>query len=246
MTSSNKIIPAARDHAAFAFLIAMGLTVAVVTGASLSGAASGAVQDILRSAGIGQDGEIKAEQRRQARALAKIETSLGQVHGNVALLTARADSFMLANAEQAARLARNSAPSGRSGPDADTLATDRSANDLELASLRTSIDEHDLRDRQEFIAVNKRIDWLEALVYSHDATGSVQPSVAPSRRRGARSASRWFVLHAQDGVAVIAGKNGAIDVTPGYVVPDLGRVSAVEQRDGRWVVVTEKGTIRER
>lgn len=247
MNSSDKVAPpATRDHAAFAFLIAMSLAVAVVTGASLSGAASGAVQDILRSAGFGQDVEIKAEQRRQAMALAKIETSLGQVHSDVARLAARADSVTLANAEQAARPSKDSSISDRSGPDADRLASDRSANEFEFAALRTSLDEHDVRNRQELIAVNKRVDWLEALVYSRDATGSVQSAVAPSRRRMAKSASRWFVLHAQDGVAVIAGKNGAIDVTPGFVVPDLGRVSAVEQRDGRWVVVTERGTIRER
>jgi hypothetical protein len=55
------------------------------------------------------------------------------------------------------------------------------------------------------------------------------------------------VLHAEKGVAVIAGKGGAIDVTPGFMVPDLGRVAAIRQEGGRWVVVTDKGmTIRER
>ena len=39
----------------------------------------------------------------------------------------------------------------------------------------------------------------------------------------------------------------AIDVTPGFTVPDLGRVAAIRQEGGRWVVVTDKGmTIRER
>jgi hypothetical protein len=39
----------------------------------------------------------------------------------------------------------------------------------------------------------------------------------------------------------------AFDVTPGFTVPDLGRVAAIRQEGGRWVVVTDKGmTIRER
>jgi len=55
------------------------------------------------------------------------------------------------------------------------------------------------------------------------------------------------VLHAEKGVAVIAGKSGAIDVTPGFVVPNLGRVAAIRQEGRRWVVTTDKGmTIRER
>ena len=55
------------------------------------------------------------------------------------------------------------------------------------------------------------------------------------------------MLHAEQGVAVIAGKGGTVDVTPGFVVPDLGRVAAIRQQGGHWVVVTDKGmTIRER
>jgi hypothetical protein len=242
MTSSDKVsVRPKRDHAAFAFLIAMGLAVAVVTGASLSSIASGAAQRILRSAGFGQNAEIKAEQHRQSLALAKIETSLGLVHGEITLLNTRADSLALASAEQAARQLKSA------GASASAAAPGPSAGDIELTALRTSLDEHDQHNRQEFIAVNKRIDWLETLVYSHEATGSVQRTAVPSRRRIAKSAaSHWFILHAEDGVAVIGGKTGTIDVTPGYVVPELGRVSSVEQRDGHWVVVTEKGTIKER
>ena len=76
--------------------------------------------------------------------------------------------------------------------------------------------------------------------------GSVQPAT-PGRLQGSQSGPSWFVLHAQKGVAVIGGKGGTIDVTPGFMVPDLGRVAAIRQEGGRWVVVMDKGlTIRER
>jgi hypothetical protein len=215
------------DPVAFTFLIAMALAAAVVTGASLSGIASGAVQDLLLTAGFGQDSEIKAEQHRQALALARIETTFGVVRGEVARLNARVD-----DAEKPRQEAADAASRHIDG-------------ELDLAALRTSIDEHAQRDRNEFGAINKRIDWLEQLVYGHDATGSVQPATAG--RRGAQSAPGWFVLHAEKGVAVIAGKGGAIDVTPGFVVPDLGRIAAIRQQGGRWVVVMDNGmTIRER
>jgi hypothetical protein len=231
------------DSVAFAFLIAMALAAAVATGASLSGVASGAVQDVLRTAGFGRDSEIKAEQRRQALALAKLENTFGLVRGKVALLTSRID-----DTDRSRREAAQEALHQASKP-----APGEVAADIDIAALRTSLDEHAERNRNEFSAINKRIDWLEKLVYSQDATGSVQPAApAPSgrQRRGAQSTQStpgWFVLHAEQGVAVIAGKGGTVDVTPGFVVPELGRIAAIRQQGGRWIVVTDKGmTIRER
>jgi hypothetical protein len=229
----NNPAPVAKhDPIALTFLIAMALAAAVVTGASLSGVATGAVQDVLRTAGFGQDSEIKAEQRRQALALDKIETSFGLVRGEIAMLNARIDDGEKPHLEAA-----------KEAPAPGHVDTS-----IDLAALRTSLDEHAERNRNEFNAVNKRIDWLEKLVYSPDVTGSVQPTApAAGRRHGAQPAPEWFVLHAEKGVAVIAGKSGTIDVTPGFMVPDLGRVAAIRQQGGRWVVVMDKGvTIRER
>jgi hypothetical protein len=215
------------DPLAFTFLLAMALAAAVVTGASLSGIATGAVQNLLRTAGFGQNSEIRAEQRRQALALEKIELSVGRMRADVALLNSRVDE---------AENPRQEAIDSSAGIDIE----------FDLGALRTSLDEQAERTRNEFNAVNKRIDWLEKLVYNQDATGSVQEKT-PGRRQGAQSGPSWFVLHAEKGVAVIAGKSGAIDVTPGFVVPDLGRVAAIRQEGGRWVVVMDKGmTIRER
>jgi hypothetical protein len=243
MRMPSKPLPK-HDPVAFTFLLAMALAAAVVAGASLSGVASGAVQDLLRTAGFGQDSEIKAEQRRQALVLAKIETSFGLVRGEVAMLNARIDDAEKSHQEAAISAVK---PEVKSEPG-------RVDSEIDLAALRTSFDEHAERNRNEFIAVNKRIDWLEKLIYNQDATGSVQPASppppSPARRHGrqsVQSAPGWFVLHAEKGVAVIAGKGGTIDVTPGFVVPDLGRVAAIRQQSGHWVVVMDKGvTIRER
>jgi hypothetical protein len=230
--------PAKQDPVAFAFLIAISLAAAVATGSALSGVASGAVQDLLRTAGFGRDTAIEAEQHRQAAVLARLENSLGLTRNKVAQLATRADE---ADVQR-----RASSP-----PPVAAGETDSRTDDLEigLASLRTSLVEHEERNRDAFAAVNKRIDWLETLVYSQDATGSV-PGAAPgapgATRRGARKTSGWYVLHAQEGVAVISGKGGTIDVTPGFVIPQFGRVAAIRQQDGHWEVVTDKGTIRER
>src|SRR5712692_4315617 len=212
---------------AFRSLAPVALAAAVVTGASLSGLASGAVQKLPWTAGSRHDSEVMAEQRRQASALEKIEIAVSRARADVALLNARVDE-----AENVQQEAVNSARS-----------MDRQ---FDLGALRSSLDEQAERNRNELRAVNKRVDWLEKIVYGQDATGPVQLA-APGRRPNARSGRRWFVLHAEKGVAVIAGKGGAIDVTPGFMVPDLGRVAAIRQEGGRWVVVMDKGMmIRER
>jgi hypothetical protein len=219
-----------QDPVAFTFLIAVGLAVAVTSGAALSGIASGAVQNMMRTAGFGQSEVIKSEQQLQALELAKIGGSLGQVRSEIARLTARADAAADALQHQAAK----------PGP------TTSRPTDIDLATLRTTIDEHEQRNSAALTAVNKRIDWLETLVYSQDATSSVQPTVPATRRRGAKAKSAWIVLHAEEGLAVIGGAGGTIDVTPGYVMPELGRVAAIRQRGGHWEVVTEKGTLTQR
>jgi hypothetical protein len=220
---------------AFRSLAPVALAAAVVTGASLSGLASGAVQKLPWTAGSRHDSAIVAEQRRQASALEKIEVAVSRAHADVALLNTRADDAENLHLE-AAKSTINPATNSATG-------TDR---EFDLGALRSSLDEQAERNRNELRTVNKRLDWLEKIVYGQDAAGPVQLA-ATARRPNARSGRRWFVLHGEKGVAVIAGKGGAIDVTPGFTVPDLGRVAAIRQEGGRWVVVMDKGmTIRER
>ena len=157
------------------------------------------------------DGDIAAEQRRQAATLAATQVTLDQMR-------------------------------------------------QEIIQLRAGFDAQDERYRHAMMAANKRIDWLETLVYS-DVTGSTRsnptqnsiPVLTPGRHGpqqhaapAAQAPLGWFVLYAESGLAVLSGRGGTIDVTPGFVVPDLGRVSAIRQDGDRWMVVTDRGIIRER
>src|SRR6266849_4766843 len=156
---------------AFRSLAPVALAAAVVTGASLSGLASGAVQKLPWTARSGHDSEIMAEQRRQASALEKIELAASRARADVALLNARVDE-----AENVQQAAANSAINSATGID----------RQFDLGALRSSLDEQAERNRNELRAVNKRLDWLEKLVYGQDATGSVQLA-APGRRPSGRS-----------------------------------------------------------
>ena len=58
--------------------------------------------------------------------------------------------------------------------------------------------------------------------------------------------SDWSLYQARQGMALIEGRAGLIQVEPGDMLPGLGRVDAIRKQDGRWVVVTSRGLIVER
>ena len=53
----------------------------------------------------------------------------------------------------------------------------------------------------------------------------------------------WVLRDVHRGTAFIEGRSGTIEVEQGDLVPGLGRVDAIRKQEGRWVVVTSKGTI---
>ncbi len=56
-----------------------------------------------------------------------------------------------------------------------------------------------------------------------------------------------FVLRrVYDGAALIEGRNGIMEVEPGFIAPGIGRIEAIKRLDGRWVVVTPRGLIVQR
>lgn len=57
------------------------------------------------------------------------------------------------------------------------------------------------------------------------------------------SVTRFHLLHVSKGRAMIEDDNGVYVVGPGSPLPDLSKVASVEERDGQWVIVTDKGEI---
>jgi hypothetical protein len=233
--------PARSNPVVFTLVMTAALAGAVLAGASLTGVANGSMQDLLRGAGFGRNGEIMAEQRRQALALQKMAQEIGSARADVAALNARVDEAE--SLYQEAVNVASAAASGRPDPASGPPSQGRD-HELDLGALRSSVDAQAEHNRNEFHAVNKRLDWLEKVIYGPE--GAVQPAGTSPHRQRRQLAHGWRVLRAENGSAVISGRRGAIDVTPGSTVPDLGRIAAIRQERGRWVVVTENGmTIRE-
>ncbi len=57
------------------------------------------------------------------------------------------------------------------------------------------------------------------------------------------AASGFRLMHVADGRALVEDRNGLYIVNVGGVLPDNSRLSTLEQRDGRWVMITSKGDL---
>jgi len=80
---------------------------------------------------------------------------------------------------------------------------------------------------------------------ANDVTGTVTPRPAPETKAPPKPAilEGWVLRRAYDGVALIEGRMGVIEVEPGAPLPGGGRVEEIKRQDGHWVVVTSKGLI---
>lgn len=57
------------------------------------------------------------------------------------------------------------------------------------------------------------------------------------------TASGFRLMHVADGRALVEDNNGLYIVNVGGVLPDNSRVATLEQRNGRWTLVTSKGDV---
>ena len=82
---------------------------------------------------------------------------------------------------------------------------------------------------------------------ANDVTGTVpvRPA-APETKAPPKPAilDNWVVRRVYDGVALVEGRMGVIEVEPGQTLPNNGgRVEEIRRQDGSWVVVTSRGLI---
>lgn len=57
------------------------------------------------------------------------------------------------------------------------------------------------------------------------------------------AATGYKLMHVANGRALIEDKSGMYIVRIGSTLPDNSRLSTLEQRDGRWVMITSKGDV---
>jgi hypothetical protein len=97
--------------------------------------------------------------------------------------------------------------------------------------------------------IGEAIERLEkrAAAPANDITGAIPtPPAAPPEAKAKPSPTiidDYVVRKVFDGVALVEGRRGIIEVEPGMSLPGAGRIEEIRRQDGRWVVVTSKGLI---
>lgn len=76
-----------------------------------------------------------------------------------------------------------------------------------------------------------------------DFTGSVQTAATANASAARAAIEGWRIRRAYDGTAVLEGKAGIVEVSPGQTVPTLGRIQEIKNEGGHWQVITSNGII---
>ncbi|MEW6645342.1 MAG: hypothetical protein AB1586_32915 [Pseudomonadota bacterium] len=124
---------------------------------------------------------------------------------------------------------------------ANKAASDRFGRLIQSVE-RVERDQSTSANRIERIAEEKtQAARAVAVAPSPEITGSVQPQRAPAARRDIIAG--WRVRRAFDGIAVLDGPLGVIEVARGQEIPTLGRIEEIKHENGSWQVLTSKGAI---
>jgi hypothetical protein len=133
----------------------------------------------------------------------------------------------------------------------------------EVAALKASVDATSRAAGTQYSKLVERFDRVERAQSgagksdaalpkdtAKETTGSITPPSAtavppvPVPAPASATVPGWSVRDVYRGVAMLQSRvGGMVEVEPGDVLPGLGRIEAIRRQDGRWVVVTSKGTI---
>jgi hypothetical protein len=99
----------------------------------------------------------------------------------------------------------------------------------------------------DHIAVEKtQVAQAPQAAGSAEITGSIKPPTQTTNARRANVIPGWSVRRAYEGVAILEGGPGVVEVVLGQDVPHLGRIEDIRYEGGRWTVVTSRGVVHSR
>jgi hypothetical protein len=84
---------------------------------------------------------------------------------------------------------------------------------------------------------------ITATTQAPEFTGSIPSSATPIVSASRTVIEGWHIRRAYDGAAVLEGKSGVIEVSPGQDIPTLGRILEISKDGARWQVITSKGIV---
>jgi hypothetical protein len=116
-----------------------------------------------------------------------------------------------------------------------------------LAALRANFGTVTSAVTSQLAKISDEVEKVERLQSDRRAAASGQesPTPAPSEAKPVKPpvVEGWVLRGVADGVALVEGRHGVIEIEPGDSLPGIGRIHEIKRQDGHWVVVTPKGLI---
>lgn len=189
------------------------ISLAAIVGISTTLCAGGLAYLFLQPVTISKTSD--AELRNMRESLAQLRRNVAELSNEVATNRTALAEANKASSDRLARLTQN---------------LDRAKRDQALPA-----------GRNDRMADSQSVRLAQADP-SSDVTGTIQPASRPTNARPV-AIPGWRVRRAYEGVAVLDGHYGVIEVVLGQDVPDIGRIQDIKFEDGRWQVLTTMGAI---
>jgi hypothetical protein len=151
-----------------------------------------------------------------------------------------------------------------------SLDAEKTASDASIAQLSAKIDRLerggkitetslDRSERTDTKAIQQTLDRAartERASAEPQTTGSIpggsqvlgsKPQqlalAAEPQKRTPQLLTNWIVRDVYDGIALVEGPEGAVEVMPGDIIPGAGTVRSIQRRGNGWVVLTSRGMV---
>jgi hypothetical protein len=114
-----------------------------------------------------------------------------------------------------------------------------------LAGLRANFGTVTSALTSQLAKISDEVEKVERLQSDRRAGTSGESVAAPSEAKPPKPpvVEGWVLRSVSDGVALVEGRHGVIEIEPGDSLPGIGRIHEIKRQDGHWVVVTPKGLI---
>jgi hypothetical protein len=117
-----------------------------------------------------------------------------------------------------------------------------------LAALRTNFNAATATVTAQLTKISDEVEKFERLQADRRTAMSAAENPAapaPNETKPPRPpvVEGWVLRSVSDGVALVEGRHGIIEIEPGDSLPGVGRIHEIKRQDGHWVVVTPKGLI---
>lgn len=113
-----------------------------------------------------------------------------------------------------------------------------------VAALRASFSSATAAVSSQLAKISDEVEKVERERHAASvAPDSSAPTVSEAKPAKPPVVEGWVLRSVSDGVALVEGRHGMIEIEPGDSLPGIGRIHEIKRQDGHWVVVTPKGLI---